>query len=295
MTDSQLLKSASWAAVIVAVTLIAVKTWAYWYTDSVALLSTLMDSLLDAAASLVNLYAIRHALVPADDDHRFGHGKAEPLAGLVQSGFITASALFIGFEAVSRFIEPQTVQHSHLGIGVMVFTILLTVILVTWQKYVVRKTGSVAIDADSLHYTGDLLMNMGVIAALLIQQSTDWQYADPVAGLLIAVWIGRAAIQIGLRSLDHLMDKEFPSDEREHIFAVVMKQPGVKGMHDLRTRRSGRDLFIQLHLDLDGDLPLSEAHEIAENVEAALIAVYPAAEVMIHEDPVKTVAVSVRD
>ncbi|RMD61541.1 MAG: cation diffusion facilitator family transporter [Alphaproteobacteria bacterium] len=279
------MRLATYASVSVAGTLIVVKFAAWVLTDSVSLLSTLIDSLLDAAASLVNLFAVRHALAPPDREHRFGHGKAEPLAALGQSTFIAGSALFLVIEAGQRLYEPQPVQRGEVGIGVMVFAIVVTFALTRFQAHVVRRTGSVAIRADSLHYVGDLLVNAAVIVALVLSAQLGWIYADPLFGIAIAAYILRTAWIIARGAMDMLMDRELPDAERERIKQIVLAHREVTALHDLRTRVSGPRIFIQVHIEMDGDMSLYRAHEIADTVEAALRAAYPDAEVIIHQDP----------
>ena len=228
--------------------LIAIKLAAWVATGSVALLSTLIDSTLDLAASALNLMAVRHALVPADDDHRFGHGKAEALAGLGQAAFVVGSGGFLLAEAGNRVAHPQPISHGEWGIAVMVFSIVATLALVWFQRMVAKRTNSLAISADSLHYTGDLLINASVIVSLLLAAGTGWPLADPLFAIGIAVWLMINAWQIAKLSLDTLMDKEMPEAERERIRAIVAAHPGVQSHHDLRTRTSGRQGFIQLHL-----------------------------------------------
>ena len=282
---ARLMRLATIASVAVAAILIVVKFGAWLYTDSVSLLSTLIDSLLDAAASLVNFFAVKQALTPPDREHRFGHGKAEPLAALGQAAFITGSAVFLVFEAAHRFYDPQPVANSEVGIAVMVFAIVMTFGLTRFQAYVVRKTGSLAIKADSLHYLGDLLINGAVIVALVLVSQLGWVYADPLFGMGIAAYIVYNAWLIARDALDMLMDRELPNEERARIRDLVVRHPDVLSMHDLRTRSAGRMLFIQLHLELDGGLSLYRAHEIADEVEAELMAAFPGAEVIIHQDP----------
>ena len=281
----RLMRSATYASVGVAVTLIVAKMGAWVMTDSVAVLSTLIDSLLDAAASVITLFAVRHALVPADSEHRFGHGKAEALAALGQAAFITGSACLLVFEAVRRIFEPHVVTHELIGIAVMVFSIVLTLVLVQYQRYVVRATRSVAITADSLHYIGDLLVNTAVIAALVATAWLGWRWIDPVLALLVAAYILVSAWRIVRGSLDMLMDRELPDDERMRIREIALAHPEVHDMHDLRSRRSGTDTFIQLHVELDGALTLSAAHEISDAIEGEIRAAFPHAEVIIHQDP----------
>jgi ferrous-iron efflux pump FieF len=282
----RLMRLATYASTATAAVLIAIKLAAWVATGSVALLSTLIDSTLDLAASALNLMAVRHALIPADDDHRFGHGKAEALAGLGQAAFVVGSGGFLLAEAGNRMVHPQPVSHGEWGIAVMVFSIFATLVLVWFQRMVAKRTNSLAISADSLHYTGDLMINASVIVSLLLAAGTGWPLADPLFAIGIAVWLMINAWQIARLSLDTLMDKELPDSERERIRAIVAAHPGVQSHHDLRTRTSGRQGFIQLHLELPGDLPLVEAHRIADDVEQAILTEFPGFEVIIHEDPV---------
>jgi ferrous-iron efflux pump FieF len=281
----RLKRLAAVAAVTVAGLLIAAKTGAWLVTGSVSLLSTLIDSMLDLAASLVNLFAIRHALQPADREHRFGHGKAEPLAGLAQAAFVSGSAAFLLFEASQRLIHPVPIGNTTFGIGVMACSIALTLGLVTFQRYVVKRTGSVAISADSLHYSADLLVNTSVVVALLLTVHLGWSAADPLFAIGIAVFILRGAWSIFRSSLDLLMDRELPEDERQRIRDIATAHAGVISLHDLRTRSSGTKTFIQFHLEMDGNLTLLEAHEIADDVMDDIEHAFPDAEVLIHEDP----------
>ena len=283
--NARLMRRATYAAVTVAGTLIVIKFGAWLVTDSVAMLATLVDSLLDAAASVVNLLAVRHALMPADREHRFGHGKAEPLAGLGQSAFIAGSAVFLLIQAGHRLFLPRAIESSTVGIVVMVVSIGLTLGLVLYQHMVVRRTASVAISADALHYKGDILVNVSVIAALLLSVNLGWVWADPAFGGAIAAYIIYNAWSIVRQSLDQLMDKEFADDDRVRIREIALTHPEVAAMHDLRTRSSGRDAFIQLHIEMDGDITLIRAHEIADEVEAGIRAAFPTAEVIIHQDP----------
>lgn len=281
----RLMRLASFASVGAAVLLIAIKFIAFLQTGSVSLLSTLFDSALDAGASIVNLIAVRHALTPADEEHRFGHGKAEPLAGLVQVAFILGSSILLLTEVVDHFITPQPVTAPEIGIAVMVASLLVTLLLVLFQRYVVRKTGSVAIKADSAHYGSDFLVNVSVIVALILSAKFGWWWIDPAIGLAIALFIAWAAVQIGREALDMLMDREMDEAERTRIKEIVRGHGEVLDLHDLRTRIAGRDRFIQFHLELDGGLTLTEAHHISDSVEAEIRAAFPEAEVIIHEDP----------
>lgn len=281
----RLMRRATVAAVAVAATLIAAKLVAWLVTGSVAILSTLVDSLVDVAASTINLLAVRQALQPADQEHRFGHGKAEALAGLGQAAFIIGSGCFLLIEAVGRLVEPRPVTEEAVGIAVMVFSIVLTLGLVAFQRHVIRTTGSVAIAADSLHFRGDVLMNLGVIVSLAFAATWGWPWFDPIFAIGVVAYLGWSAWKIAAGALDILMDRELPDAARERIRSIVMAHPEVRDMHDLRSRRSGTDTFIQLHLELDGNMSLHDAHEISDAVEAELLDAFPGAEVLIHQDP----------
>jgi len=280
-----MMRLATGAAVAVALVLIAAKFAAWIATGSVALLSTLVDSAVDAVASILNLIAVRQALQPADNEHRFGHGKAEPLAGLGQSAFIAGSALFVIGEAGKRLFVPEPVVHNMVGIVVMVASIALTMVLLRFQRMVVRETGSLAVRADATHYLGDLLMNGAVIVALVAQATLGLPYVDPILAIVIAIVLIRSAWTISHESLDLLMDHELPETQRDRIIAICHTHPEVRNVHDLRTRSTGHDSFIQLHLELDADMALSRAHVISDEVEASIRAEFPTAEVIIHQDP----------
>ena len=285
-TDAgRLMRRATYASVGVAVILIGAKLFAYLMTDSVSLLSTLLDSLLDAAASLVNLVAVRTALTPADAEHRFGHGKAEPLAALGQSAFIAGSALFLLVEAGNRVVNPSPIQNSGIGLVVMVFSIAATFLLVLFQRHVIRLTNSVAIRADSIHYVSDLLVNGAVIASLLIWREFGWALADPIFAASVGLYILFTAWRITRGSLDLLMDRELPDSARLRIREIALANPAVRELHDLRTRSSGQATFIQFHLELDGAMALIQAHAVSDEVEDAILMEFPGAEIIIHEDP----------
>jgi ferrous-iron efflux pump FieF len=251
---------------------------------SVGLLASLVDSVMDSIASLINLFAIRYSLQPADAEHRFGHGKAEPLAGLVQAAFIAGSAIFLIFHAIDRLRLAQPLEQVGIGVGVMILAIVMTLILLAIQRYVIRKTDSTAIRADSLHYATDLLTNVSILLALYLT-TLGWSWADPVFAIAVAIYIFYSAIHIGQDSFQQLMDRELPADVLEKIQATAMAHPEVTGTHELRTRQSGQTRFVQLHLELDEDMSLKRAHEIADVVEWEIKAFLPGAEVLIHQDP----------
>ncbi len=276
---------AALASVAMACALLIVKGYAAWHTGSVAMLGSLADTGLDLLASLVTLYGVKLAAEPADHDHRFGHGKAEALAALFQVVLITASAIGIAWRAVQRLGDPQVNEDAGLGIGVSVLAIVATFGLLAYQRAVIRKTGSVAILADNVHYQSDVLLNCAVIAALVLDQYLGVAGADPVFGIAIALWLAWGAFQASSQAIDMLMDKEWPDDQRAAFIEVAARQPGIRGIHDFRTRRSGTHDFAQFHMEVDRNLTVGQAHDIVERVEHALRDVFPRVETLIHLDP----------
>tara|TARA_B100000686_G_C16741721_1_gene946985 strand:+ start:427 stop:1326 length:900 start_codon:yes stop_codon:yes gene_type:complete len=283
--NKRLLHISTCASVVVASTLVSLKFLAWLLSDSVAILSSLIDSGLDTLASVVTLIAVSHALLPADREHRFGHGKAEAIAALGQSAFIAGSALFLIFESGNRLMRPQPIDYGHLAISVMALSILLTLGLVCFQNYVVARTKSVAIGADSAHYKADLLVNLGIIASLILTTHLNTPIADPLIAFAVALYILHTARKIGITALDALMDRELSEHDRERIAKIVQTHAEVRGLHDLRTRTAGTQAFIQLHLELPGDMTLDNAHTISDQVEEQLLREFPGAEVIIHQDP----------
>lgn len=282
------MRLATYASISVAITLILAKTVAWAITDSVVLLATLIDSTLDALASLINLFAVRHAVTPADKEHRFGHGKAEALAGLGQSAFIAGSAGFLILESGRRLLNPVPLESYGPGLVVMVFSIVLTLLLMTFQRQVIRKTNSTAIKADALHYRTDFMVNLSVILALVLAIE-GWQGFDALFAIGIAIYILYSSWEIVRQSLDDLMDRELPHEEREVIKRIATAHAYVRGLHDLRSRRSGIATFIQMHLEVDDNLTLLQAHTISDEVECEVQKAYPAAEIIIHIDPASIV------
>jgi len=281
----RLMHLATYAAVGVAGVLVSVKFAAWVLTDSVSMLSTLVDSLLDVAASVVNLLAVRHALQPADQEHRFGHGKAESLAGLAQSAFISGSAVFLLLQAGERLYNPSPIQNTLVGYVVMGAAIVATLALVMFQKFVVKRTGSQAIAADSMHYTMDVLVNGSVIVSLFLATTFGWRLADPLFAIAISFYILHGAYEVGIGAYHVLMDRELPASDRTRIRDLALSHPKVVSAHDLRTRQSGSDLFIQVHLEMPRDLSFVEAHAVSDEVMSVISAAYPRAEVLIHQDP----------
>lgn len=287
MTDrrARLIKTAATASVLVAVTLLLAKIFAWTISDSASVLSSLLDSMMDIAASLVNFIAIRYALVPADDDHPFGHAKAEGIAALIQSAFILGSAAVLLLHVVERLLNPQPVTALEESIGVMLFSAVATALLVLYQRYVYRQTGSLAIKADSAHYYGDILTSLAVVAALL---AAYWgaYWLDPVVALVIALVLLYSVLDIVRSALAVLMDQALNEEDQLWLKETTLHCSGVRGCHDLLTRQSGHIQFIQLHLELDGRQSLYDAHAIGKRVEECIRQRFPDAHIIIHQDPV---------
>lgn len=282
---SKLSRQATLASVLVAITLIISKTWAYWVTGSVSVLGSLLDSILDGVTSLINFFALRFALEPADDEHRFGHGKLESIAALAQSAFMLGSAVVLLLNSFDVMLDNRQVVDTAWGIWVSVLAIVLTLALVLFQKYVVRKTKSLIVEADSLHYQGDLLMNLSVLLAMVMVDFGIYWF-DGAMAVGIACFLAYNAWEVGSKAFEDLMDRHLPEIEAK-IEELVSKAAGSEGCHDVRCRQSGPMIFIQFHLELDEDLTLWGAHEISDRIEREIKHVYPNADVLIHQDPVK--------
>ena len=277
---------AALASVATAAFLLVLKALAAWQTGSVAMLGSLADTALDLVASLVTLYGVRIAATPADHDHRFGHGKAEALAALFQVVLISLSAVGIGWRAVDRLIHRETTANAEYGIGVSLAAIAATLLLIWYQRRVIARTRSVAIEADKVHYQSDLLLNGSVIAALVLDQFLGVSGADPVLGMAIALWLAWGAWRASSRAVDQLMDKEWPEEKRSRFVEVAARHPELKGLHDLRTRTSGAHDFVQFHVWMDPDMTIAAAHDVVEEVEVKLAREFPGVEILIHIDPV---------
>jgi len=276
---------AALASVAVALFLLVLKIYATLATGSVAMLGSLADTGLDLIASLVTLLGVRVAAMPADRDHRFGHGKAEALAALAQVALISISAVVIGWRAVQRLIHGEGTANAEYGIAVSVVAILATLALVAYQRSVVRRTSSVAIRADAVHYQSDLLLNLSVIVALVLDQYFGFTGADPLFGLGIAAWLIWGAWRASRRALDQLMDREWPEEKRQRFLAVAARHPQARGIHDVRTRSSGTHDFAQFHIWVDPKMTIAAAHEVMEAIETDLEREFPGCEVLIHLDP----------
>jgi ferrous-iron efflux pump FieF len=280
-----LMRRAAFASLGVSIALVVLKAAAYLLTNSVAMLASLADSALDLFSSTLNLVAIRSSLTPADEEHRFGHGKAEPLAGLAQGAFIAGSATFLVIQAINRFLLPEPLDHPIDGLVVMAISIAATLALVTYQRRVVKKTGSIAVSADRMHYASDLITNIGVVLAIGLTEWFGWHLADPVIALAIAGILIASAWSVFVQSYNQLMDRELPDSDREKIKGIVMRNSEVRDLHDLRTRAAGVHTFIQFHIELDPAISITRAHEISDAVEKSVCAEFPNSEVIIHQDP----------
>ncbi len=281
----KLKRAAAVSSMAVGIILITIKITAYLVTNSVSLLSTLMDSIFDTLASLMATVGIMHAASPADENHRFGHGKAEALSALGQAVFIFGSAGYLLIEAITRLINPEEVREPQLGMAVMAVSMVLTLALVVFQRHVISKTKSIAITADHAHYKGDLLMNFSVLVSLGLTYFTNWPYFDALFALMIACNLLWGARGISIDSFNILMDKELPDEERQKILDLVNQHPACRAVHDLRTRSTGERIFIEFHLEMDGNLTLDAAHDVTEEMEKMIYAAFPISEVIIHQEP----------
>ena len=278
-------RAAATASITVAVVLVGAKLWATLASGSTAMLGSLADSGLDLVASLVTLLGVWFASQPADREHRFGHGKAEALAAMVQVVLIAVSASAIAVRSIQRLVDPQPVTAVTEGIAVSGFAILATIALLAFQRFVIARTGSVAIRADHVHYQADVLLNVAVIAALALSRFAGLPLADPLFGLAIAAWLMWGAWGAAIEAVDQLLDREWPDDKRAAFVAAAAEHPELSNLHDLRTRTSGTRDFAQFHVDLPGTMSVAEAHAIIDRVEADLAARFPGTELLVHIDP----------
>ncbi len=272
-----------------ALLLVILKLYAWFATGASAMLASTTDSMLDLFASLMNVIILRFALAPADQEHKFGHGKAESLAGLVQAAFVSGSAILLLINGVDRFITPKAIAQTNVGIVVTIIAIVATLALVVLQKQVIKRTSSLAISADSMHYQSDLLLNIGVLLALLLSDGI-WVRADGLFTILVGGFLLWGAGKIIWLSVHHLMDHQLTEQEQQQIFTIAQQHKKTLGVHDLRTRQSGQQRFIQFHLELDDNLPLLEAHAIGEDIEKEIMQALAPCEVLIHHDPTSTVS-----
>ena len=285
LSDAGLNRSAALASIAMSLALIGLKLWSALATDSTAMLGSLADTVLDFFASLATLAGVWIAARPANARHRFGHGKAEALAAMFQVVLISISAISLAVRAVGQLVSGQRTAAAEQGIAVSLIAIAATFALLWWQRRVIRRTGSVAIATDHLHYKSDLVLNLAVIAALALDQFAGLGGADSLFGLGIAAWLGWSAWGASQEALDHLMDREWPEEKRARFVEIARGPEGLQNMHDLRTRTSGNRDVAQFHVDLPGTMTVSESHDIIDRVEHDLCAAFPNAEILIHIDP----------
>lgn len=281
----RLTSRAATASALMAASLLVLKVWAAVATGSVSVLGSLADTALDILASLITLYAVRLAAEPADDQHGFGHGKAEAIAALFQTWLIVTSAIGIAWRGISRIGAGVQPESPELGIAVSLAAIAGTFALVSYQRHIVKQTGSVAIAADKAHYTSDLLLNGAVIAALVLDAMLGVRGADPVFGVAIALWLAWHAYRVARTAIDQLMDREWPEEKRVRFLKIAEAHPEMRGIHDFRTRTSGTADFVQFHVWVDPKMSVSAAHRVMDEIEAKLMAEFPGTEVIIHPDP----------
>ncbi|ROT96753.1 cation diffusion facilitator family transporter [Altererythrobacter sp. FM1] len=282
---ARLTRSAALASISMALFLGALKGWAAWKTGSAAMLGSLADTSLDLIASIAALIGVWVAAQPADHDHRFGHGKAEALAAIFQVILIVISAIGIAWRAIQQLLSGTPTQAADDGILVSTIAILGTFALLVWQRHVIARTGSLAVRTDNVHYKSDLFLNLGVIAALVVDQYLGFSSADPLFGLAIALWLAWGAWRAAGEAIDHLMDREWPEERREEFLAVLAKHPDIRGVHDLRTRTSGADDFVQFHMAVDPGMTIVQVHDLMDQAEARIAREFPGVEVLIHPDP----------
>lgn len=283
--DNKLKKTATIASVGTAVLLVIVKAIAAFFTGSLSVLSSMADSLADVFSSLISYIAVHYAAKPLSVEHRYGYGKAESVSALLQAAFIVGSAGFILYDGIYRFIYPQKVNDTTLGIGVMLFCLFCTALLVLFQRYVIRKTKSQAIAADSLHYVVDILSNLSVIISLLIVKYVHWEWFDILTAIAISLYLIYNAWKLALEALQEITDKELNADIKENIIRLMCSVEGVLGCHDLRSRVSGSRWFVEIHLEFDGNKTLTETHSLADLAEHKVLEVYPQIQLIVHQDP----------
>ncbi len=284
----KLVKQAANLAIVVAVLLIVIKAFAWWKTGSISILAAMTDSFVDLFASLTNALVLRFALQPADENHAFGHGKAESLAAIAQTAFITGSAAFLLLQGIHKLTSPELIKGSELGIAVSLISMLATAVLVLYQRKVVRITQSPAIAADSLHYQTDLFMNATILVAMLLNLY-GFIYADALFAIGIALYIALNAAKMLWEAVQVLLDEALPQAEIDQIMHIANQHENIIGIHDVLTRKVGATRFIQLHLELDDRLTFVQAHDISDSLEHKIREAFPMSEIHIHQEPTSVV------
>lgn len=283
--NNRLMRAASVASIVTATTLIALKLVTFLLTGSMAILSSLFDSIQDSMTSIINFFAVKHASEPADKEHRFGHGKAQALGAMTQGFIIAAASIFLLKESISRLMEPQEIAKIGLGLSITIFALIATFALITFQKFVIKKTNSLSIRADMAHYTGDIMMNVGVIISMVLAYYLKWTFVDSLFGIIVSLYLFTIVYQILRESITILMDTEMPNSFRNKIKKMTLAFPEVKEIYQLKTRQSGSNVFVQFCVALDKDLTLEQAHDIIDKIEEALTHKEPDIQVIIHPEP----------
>jgi ferrous-iron efflux pump FieF len=278
-------RSAAWASIAMASSLVIIKSWAAWTTGSAAMLGSLADTALDLVSSIATLAGVWVAGQPADREHRFGHGKAEALSAMFQVVLIAFSAAALAVHSAQQLFADSRTSAAGDGILVSAIAIAGTLALLAWQRHVIRHTASIAIATDHLHYQADLAVNVAVIAALVLDQYAGLRHADPLFGLAIAAWLLWGAWTASQQAITQLMDREWPEEKKARFIEVLARHPELRGVHDLRTRTSGNRDFVQFHVWVDGRMSVIDAHRIMDEIELKLLAEFPGTEILIHPDP----------
>lgn len=285
LSDEKLKILAAESGIFLAVVLGILKAITAFYTGSLSIFSSMIDSLSDTFSSAISLIAVRFSVKPLNDKHRYGYGKAESLSAFLQAAFIIGSGFFVLYDGIRRFIKPENVKETTLGLSVMIFSIFATFVVIFFQKYVARKTKSLALEAESQHYTVDILTNGAIIVSLLVLKYFDWQWIDIVTAIAISGYLIINALVLAIKALDDITDREADDETKRIILAAVDETKGVLGCHDLRSRVSGARVFVELHLEIDGRISLFRAHKISDEVESKIAEKLPHVQVIIHQDP----------
>lgn len=282
---NRLKKAAATASIMLSGGLCLLKIFGAFYTGSLAILSSLIDSLADVFASSVSYVAIRFSTRPASQEHRYGYGRAESISALVQSAFIAGSGLFVMYDGIGRLITPKPMEKPGLGIVIMLLSLSATILLIVFQKYVARKTSSPAIAADSAHYTVDVLTNLSIVLSLIVVKYFHIGWFDVLTAFVISAYLIYNAYKIAAEAVSALTDRELSEDIRQKVIDIVINSEGIDGYHDFRSRDLGGAYFFEIHLELDGNLTLNKTHELTDNVEEKIKKAFPGAQVIIHQDP----------
>lgn len=283
--NETLLKCATYFSTITSFIILVIKLYAWWMTNSISILASLLDSFLDISASIINLLAIRYSLIPPDDDHRFGHDKIQDLSVFLQAIFFIISGCSVIGLSINRIINPIIIEHSSLGIWIMILSIFLTSFLILFQSFVIKRTNSKIIVADKLHYTIDMVTNLSVVLSLWISKQYNFIYLDVIFAILISFYVIHEGVDLIKQTFKNLMDEELSDDEKQKILNILSSEKKIIGVHEFKTRYAGNKAFIQFHIELDPEMKLRDAHTISDNIENQIKKLFEECEVIIHQDP----------